>query len=122
VKREERRESNGLVCHIHVYLCTHTHLLTHTHTYTHTHTNIHRDEDVYWKLRLLSYICKRRARLLARPTNSPRSPIGISHTHTHTHEPGVVKMVVVVFKKSSGRLPLTLEEGSPTVECGTEFR
>ena len=150
-EREERRERGGQWFVIYMYIYTpyihiyvHTRTSTHSFLHLHTHIHTHRDEDVYWKLRLLSYICKRRARLFSRTVTTPRSPsrlgnVGsprspsrlansprpssaMSHALTHTREPEVVKMVVVVFKKSSGRLPLTLEEGSPTVECGTEFR
>lgn len=109
------------------------------------------DEDVYWKLRLLSYICKRRARLssmvsprlLSSPasisssfSSSPGTGAGSSNNLTITGSsssssngrppvggPTIVKMVVVVFPSSSGRLPFSLEGGDAagTVECGQTF-
>lgn len=80
------------------------------------HTQLTRDEDIYWKLRLLSYICKRRAQEKGR--RLPASP----------HPPVTVKMACLVYRRSAGRLPLTLEavEGADgkegTVECGMELR
>lgn len=75
-----------------------------------------RDEDIYWKLRLLSYICKRRAQ--EKDRRLPASP----------HSPVTVKMACLVYRRSAGRLPPTLEavEGADgkegTVECGMELR
>lgn len=104
------------------------------------------DEDVYWKLRLLSYICKRRAclsstgspRSLSSPVNpsSPSSPsrggraggkitdtMSTGSGHPFSGGPVVVKMVVLVFPSSSGRLPLSLEgsDAAGTAECGRTF-
>jgi hypothetical protein len=110
------------------------------------------DEDVYWKLRLLSYICKRRARLssavsprLLSSTTSTSSSLssspgtagtgggssnilisGSSSSSSSSNGrspaggPTIVKMVVLVFPSSSGRLPLSLEGGDAagTAECG----
>jgi hypothetical protein len=72
----------------------------------------HRDEDIYWKLRLLSYICKRRTQ--AKGRRLPAPPVA----------PVTVRMACLVFRRSTGRLPPTLEhlEGEQTVECGTELR
>ena len=106
------------------------------------------DEDVYWKLRLLSYICKRRARLssMVSPrllssstststssfSSSPGTGGGSCNNLTATSSsngrpptggPTIVKMVVLIFPSSSGRLPLSLEGGDAagTVECGSTF-
>lgn len=96
------------------------------------------EEDVYWKLRLLSYTCKRRARHLASgsprfssaSSSSPkRGPAATSKGTTggrarqNETTPTVVRVVVLVFPSSSGRLPRELEEGeaSGTYEAGCSF-
>lgn len=106
------------------------------HTCAQTHTSLtpsipcntnqnHRDEDIYWKLRLLSYICKRRTQAKERrlPPPSAEAPA-----------PTKVRMACLVFRRSSGRLPRSLEAvdnnggnggdvGEEVMEeCGMELR
>ena len=102
------------------------------------------DEDVYWRLRLLSYICKRRTQEQVSLVRLSISSQEVSDEEEEEAtislvssfpsllcaqegtlpavEPVVMKVVVVAFTRSTGKLPKCFQEGSEDVDCGLQFR